>query len=257
MTTWRKPTTALIRNQYILTYSQYTAQYTRIYHLIHVHTGTNPFIQVWLCISQYILVWTRIYWYKTIRISRMNAVFLGTRPYIRVWNILQKGAWFRDSNHWSHARLFIPLRHECWYFWSPLYDISKTDWDLGMPRHITCWLAGCQLSGPDKSLVLTLFWRWVSSLSRPGRRGPVANECHALSLGPELYQSPSHYASSDWARSLKPYTCSCKCARAIKPDAKHIKLTCVGRLDWTQTLASPKKWRGEPRLRFHFLSLDR
>ncbi len=205
LTTWRKPTTILSTNQYILSYTQYTAQYTHVYHPIHVHTGASPNIQVWLCISQYILVWTRTYWYKTVY-TRMNYVYLGTSPYIRVYTHMKHFAkrcmvqGFEPLiscilNVCMHICIpTIDLMHtdlmlfESWYFSSPPYDISKTDWDLGMPLHVTCWLVWCQLlpgAEPDEPLVLTLFWRCVSSLNRPGRRGPVANECYALSLGPE------------------------------------------------------------------------
>jgi hypothetical protein len=67
-------------------------------------------------------------------------------------------------------------------------------------------------------------------------------------------------------RSLRPYTCSCKCSWAIKPgtskpDAKRIKITCVGRL-WLKPLVSPKNWRGtfeknQMHATFHFPLLGR
>ncbi len=203
--------------EYILVCTQYKSVYTGTRSYIHVWQRTYWYKTVYTCMNA---LYLSIYAYERVHTNtspyiytHMNAVYLGTSQYIRVWHILQKCAWFelRTMDLMITARLFIPLRHEHWCFWSPPYDISATDWDLGMPQHVTCWLAWCRTCGaePDEPLVLARFLNGVSRLSRPGRRGPIVSECHSLRL--RLYLSPSHYALSNSARSLRPYTCSCKC----------------------------------------------
>ncbi len=122
---------------YVLSTNQYILYCTISYTYIQVQDCVYAYER---CISVYIRVRTRTYRYTT-KYTHMNAVYLGTSPYIRVWIIFAKICMVQDSNHQN----LIPLRHERWYFWSPPYDISKTDWDLRM--HVTCWLAGCRTSG--------------------------------------------------------------------------------------------------------------
>ncbi len=99
------------------------------------------------CISEYIRVWTWTYENKIVY-THMNTVYLGTSPYICVWNIVQKCVCFGlRTMHLMHtARLFIPLRHERWYSWSPPYDI-RLRFGNAAARHLLAGLVSDIRSG--------------------------------------------------------------------------------------------------------------
>jgi len=161
-----------------------------------VYTYTRLYIHRW---NLYIWVYTHMSKYKIVY-TLMNAVYLRTSPYIRVY-----------MRMWHFAKTCMTRRFE-----------------LG----ISCILQGCSdhyATSVDTKRCIVWYMsaklRFISSLSLPGRLCQVANECHVILIWASLlYLILSHYAPSGSARSLRPYTCFRKCARAIKPDAKHIKM---------------------------------
>ncbi len=117
------------------------------------------------------------------------------------------------------ARLFIPLRHECWCFSTPLYGVTKSDWDWGM--HVTCWLVS------DVELALlagnTILW---CMHAQPGPECQCG-QCHAcaqpgLRLRPD--PSPSHYATRQ-DQTIHLLVQMCTDARAIKPNSMQLQNT--------------------------------
>jgi hypothetical protein len=128
--------------------------YKSVYTLIcrHVHTGT----------SQYISVWTRTCWYKTVYMH-MKSVYQDTSPYIRVWIILQKHAWSRDSKHGSHGH--CKAVHSTSYHCATSVGMAKLHYmRIGdaLARHL---LAG--VGRPVRSRDLTRFWSGSHKKIRP------------------------------------------------------------------------------------------
>ncbi len=186
---------------------------------IQLHTDTN-FIPT--CISGYICIWssTRSY----IRLWTLNiCVQVCIYEYIRVCNILQKHAWLSDSNRESNAyrEAALTTSPQALIPTGVFYDLClKRGSSLSLRWHFAFWLMSDVL-------------RWAGSTPAPAMMrgfakrgfkfkppGPALPGCHVIliwvSLPGRLYLSPSHYAPSGSARSLRPYTCFRKCAWAIK-----------------------------------------
>ncbi len=200
-TTWRKPTAVLSTNQYILSYTQYTAHYTRIYHLIHVHTGTSPYIQVWLCISQYILAWTRIYWYKTVY-TRKNTVYLCKSPDIPIYTRMKHFA-KRCMIQGFEPLILLCILQGCSYHCATSVDISAVHLMI-LVRQIEIW--GCSCTSPagwpgvsylGQSQTNPSCWHCfdagfqVSTAWAGAARLPMSAMLSAWAL--RVYLSPSHY----------------------------------------------------------------
>jgi hypothetical protein len=171
--------------------------------------------------------------YKSVYTLIINAVYLRTSPYIRVY-----------TRVWHFAKTFMTLRFEqgiscilqgCSDHYTTSVDTNgciigymsaKLRFDVAHRLLADVGRPALSRQHPRASHDCDFAKRGFK-LSRPGRLCPVASECHVIlvwvSLPVKLYLSPSHYASGS-ARTLRPYTCFHKCARAIKLDAKHIKM---------------------------------
>ncbi len=186
----------------------------------------------------------------------MNAVYLGTSPYICIWNILQNCAWFDlwtvDLMHTT--RLFIPLHHKPCYFWSPHQKPKKSSpcaiskrlrFGNAVAHHLLAGLVSTSGEEPDEPLVLTQFWSWVSSLSRPGRQGPVVRSAMRSAWGYTWVQviTRRQTRQDHWDHTLAHAN-----ARAINP-MQNI-LFCVARLHYQNLWHLQKN-------RFHFPLLDK
>jgi hypothetical protein len=209
---------------------------------------------VYTSTRSYIHVWKRTYWYKTVY-TCMNAVYLSiyayervhtnTRPYKRVWMLYI----------WVQVRIYA-YETFCKSVHGSSFEFTSTEeiqvrqiesWECSgtTPRHVTCWLAWCR-EEPDEPLVLTQFWGWVSSLSRPGRQGPVVRSAVRSARGYTRVQviTRRQTRQDHWDHTLAHAN-----ARAINP--MQTILFCVARLhNQLKSLASPKN-------RFHFPLLDK
>ncbi len=193
--------------EYIQVCAQYQSVYTATYWYrlyISLYPSMKP---VYLGVYAYEQVQDGIYAHER-SISAYKSVYTRIYAYVTFCKNMRDSR-IRTGNLIHTARLLWPLHHQRWYWWVIWFMSARLRFEVA--HHL---LADVGLE------------------SRPGRLRQIASECHVIlvwvSLPVRLYLSPSHYAPSDSAKSLRSYTCYCKCAWTIKPDAKHIKMDWAG-----------------------------